>query len=42
MLKLTKRTVDTTEPQAAEFFLWDKGTHLDFVILPSRGLQANH
>ena len=24
MPKLTKRTIDATEPQAAEFFIWDE------------------
>ena len=33
MPKLTKRTIDTTEPQATEFFLWDEG-------IPGFGLRV--
>ena len=33
MPKLTKRTVDATEPQATEFFLWDEG-------IPGFGLRV--
>ena len=33
MPKLTKRTIDATEPQATEFFLWDEG-------IPGFGLRV--
>ena len=26
MPKLTKRTIDATEPQETEFFIWDEGS----------------
>jgi hypothetical protein len=33
MPKLTKRTIDATEPQSMEFFLWDEG-------IPGFGLRV--
>ena len=33
MPKLTKRTIDATEPQATEYFLWDEG-------IPGFGLRV--
>ena len=33
MPKLTKRTIDATDPQATEFFLWDEG-------IPGFGLRV--
>ena len=38
MPKLTKRTIDATEPQAMEFFLWDEGIPgFGLRVMPSGG-----